>query len=273
MPFITKNNARQLEYQVNNSKVERIMVDDIYKLSLWMLTKKEQQWLGAARMFYENPEFYLNHIYQKIEKKNNPNLVYLPGRPAYHKDKDCIVLNRDYINYEIPLEVIGMGELKVQEFRDWWKSEEQLLKSDPDRFWEKMSIRWLLTNNVRGQEIKADNSGVEAYENYDLSGIEVKIDKLIESMKEIQKNNISLINEYGKKTYKILVTKELEIKNQDDYTLLSDWDNKKSLLKREMRIFFQLRFNPDIEVKESLLESIGYVKCSQCHKNKLILDF
>jgi hypothetical protein len=273
MAFITKNNARQLEYQANRGKIERIMIQDLYKLSLWMLTKKEQQWLGAARMFYENPEFYLKHIYQKSEKKPNLNLVYLPGRPAYHEDKDCVVLNGNYINYEIPFDVIKKGESAVQEFRDWWKSEEQLLNSNPDRFWEKMSIRWLLTSNVNSQQIQANNSGIETYENYDLSETEMKIDKLIRSMEEIRKNNFSLIDEFGKVTYKILVTKEIEIKNLSDQEILSDWDNKKSLLKREMRLFFQLKFNPDIEIKESLLESLGFVKCSRCHKKELMLDF
>ena len=158
MAFITKNNARQLEYQVNRSEIEKIMLDDLYKLSLWMLSKKEQQWLGAARMFYENPEFYVDHIYQKSKIKTDSNMVYVAGSPAYHAKQDCTALKQDYVNYEIPLEIIGRGDDVVREFREWWKSEEQLLNSDASRFFELMSIRWLLINPPRMQSITANNS-------------------------------------------------------------------------------------------------------------------
>lgn len=146
MSYITKNNARQLEFQANRDEIEKIMLEDLYKLSLWMLTKKEQQWLAAARMFYENPEFYINHVYKKIERRDDLSLVYATGSPAYHARQDCSVLTQDYLNYEIPVEIMGRGDNVVYAFREWWKSEEQLLHSNPSRFLEIMSIRWLLQN-------------------------------------------------------------------------------------------------------------------------------
>lgn len=118
MSFITKKNARQLEYQVDRSEIEKIMLDDLYKLSLCMLTKKEKQWLGAARMFYENPEFFVSYIYQKSERKTDLKLVYATGSPVYLASQDCLVLKKDYINYEIPVEIVGRGEDIVQKFRE-----------------------------------------------------------------------------------------------------------------------------------------------------------
>lgn len=272
MSFITKNNARQLEFQVNRSEIEKIMLEDLYKLSIWMLTKKEQQWLAAARMFYENPEFYVNHIYEKAERKADPNHVYVAGSPAYHAKQDCAILKQDYINYEIPIEIIRRGENTVHSFREWWKSEEQLLNSNPSRFLEIMSIRWLLHNPPSLQSITADNSGVETRENPDIASVESEIDELIKSMNEIRRVNPALIKEYGKRTFAIR-SGNVPIGSSSDRSLLNDWDDKKALLKRRLRLFFQLRFNPDLEINGSLLDSLGFKKCKRCHEKEFILPF
>ena len=272
MSFITKNNARQLEYQVNRSEIEKIMLDDLYKLSLWMLTKKEQQWLGAARMFYENPEFYINHIYQKSERKADSNMVYVAGSPAYHAKQDCNALKQDYVNYEIPPEIIGRGDDTVRAFREWWKSEEQLLNSNENRFFELMSIRWLLINPPSKQSVTANNSGVQTLENPDIARVEMEIDEIIKSMNEIRKDNPLLIKDYGKRTFAVR-NGTVSIESASDRKVLDDWDSKKDSLKRKLRLFFQLRFNPDLEISGSLLDSLGFKKCKQCHEREQAFSF
>lgn len=264
MSFITKNNARQLEYQVNRSEIEKIMLDDLYKLSLWMLTKKEQQWLAAARMFYENPGFYVAHIYQKVEKTKTPNLVYFGGPPAYHASQDCEALKQDYVNYEVPVEIMRRGDSVVEEFREWWKSEEQMLSSEPSRFLERMSIRWLLQNPPSLNSITADNSGVKKLENPDISVVEAEIDALIRMMNEIRVANPALIKEYGKRVFAVRQG-ILSVESSTDREVLEKWEDHKTLLKRKLRLFFQLRFNPDLELSGSVLESLGFRKCKRCH--------
>lgn len=272
MAFITKNNARQLEYQVDKSEIEKIMLDDLYKLSLWMLTKKEQQWLGAARMFYENPEFYVDHIYQKLERKTDSNMVYVAGPPAYHAKQDCTALKQDYVNYKVPVEIIGRGDDTVRAFREWWKSEEQLLNSNEGRFFELMSIRWLLINPPSMQSITADNSGIRTLENPDIAGVEMEIDETIKSMNEIRKNNLLLIKDYGKRTFAVRKG-TVSIESTSDRKVLDDWDSKKESLKRKLRLFFQLRFNPDLEISGSVLDSLGFKKCKQCHEREQAFSF
>ena len=264
MSFITKNNARQLEYQVNRNEIEKIVLDDLYKLSLWMLTKKEQQWLAAARTFYENPEFYVAHIYQKVEKTKSPNLVYVGGPPAYHATQECEALKQDYVNYEVPVEIIGRGDNVVEEFREWWKSEEQMLSSNPSRFLERMSIRWLLQNPPSLKSITADNSGVERLENPDIAEVEAEIDALIKMMNQIRVANPALIKDYGKRTYAVRQG-TLSIESATDREILGKWEDSKTVLKRKLRLFFQLRFNPDLELSGSLLDALGFRKCKRCH--------
>jgi hypothetical protein len=271
MSYITKNNARQIQFQVKRSEIEKIALDDLYKLSLWMLTKKEQQWLAAARTFYENPEFYVSHIYQKIEKKDELSLVYFGGAPAYHARKDCEALKQDYINYEIPVEIVSRGESAVHTFREWWVSEKQTLEADPSRFLELMSIRWLLKNPPSLHSISANNSGVKSFENPDIAVVESDIDNLIGSLNEINRANRDLIKDFGRRSFYIK-RGSIEIDSPSDRAVLDDWDSKKSLLKDKLRLFFQLRFNPDLELDGSLLESIGFKRCKRCHEAELIIS-
>lgn len=265
MSFITKNNARQLEYQVDRDEIEKIFIEDLYKLSLWMLNRKEQQWLAAARMFYENPDFYVSHIYKKIERKPNTNLIYAGGTPAYHAKQDCEVLKNDYINYEIPVEIIFRGEETVHDFREWWKSEETLLNSNPERFVEIMSIRWLLQNPPKIQSISANNSGIETHVNPDIGEIESEIDLLIQSMNELRANNPILIRDFGRRSFAVS-NGDVSIDNPTDRAILGEWNKKKELLKNRLRTFFQLRFNPDLELKGAVLDSLGFRACKRCHE-------
>ena len=223
-------------------------------------------------MFYENPEFYVNHIYKKSERQTDPTLVYATGSPAYHASQDCPVLKQDYVNYEIPVEIIGRGEDIVQKFREWWKSEEKLLNSDPSRFLKLMSIRWRLINPPSLQSISVDNSGVKSLENPDIAVIEQEIDELIKSMNDISKNNSVLIKQYGKRTLGIRKG-TIPIECPKDRGILDDWDSKKDELKRKLRLFFQLRFNPDLEISGSVLDSLGFKKCKQCHENRETFSF
>ncbi len=264
MAYITKSNARNLEYQVKRSEIEKIMVDDLYKVSLWMLTKKEQQWLAAARIFYENPKFYIDRIYEKVERTSSGNLVYVSGVPAFHADQQCDVLTRDYLNYVIPEEIVARGEGVVAQFRDWWKGEEELLRSDSSRFLEKMGIRWLLRNPPSVNSIEADNSGVDETENRDLTEVENEINELIALMGEVRSRHGDLIAEFGKRTYAIKQG-TVKIDNQKDKAVLEDWEKKKEKLKGDLRLYFQLRFNPELELQGSVLESLGFKSCAQCH--------
>jgi len=132
-----------------------------------------------------------------------------------------------------------------------------------------MSIRWLLKNPPSLQSITADNSGIEARENPDIAEVEAEIDALIHSMNEIRRSNPVLIKEYGKRTFAVRKG-TLTIDDADDRRMLGEWDEKKDLLKRKLRIFFQLRFNPELELGGALLEALGFKKCKRCHES---IDF
>lgn len=114
------------------------------------------------------------------------------------------------------------------------------------------------------QSITANNSGVKIRENPDISVVEAEIDELIRSMNEISKANLDLIKSFGKRTFAVRKG-AITIDNINDRKILADWDERKSLLKYKLRLFFQLRFNPDLEIKESLLESLGFKRCKRCH--------
>jgi len=127
-----------------------------------------------------------------------------------------------------------------------------------------MSIRWLLKNPPNLQSITADNSGIEERENPDIAEVEAEIDALIQSMNEFRRENPVLIKEYGKRTFAVRKG-TLKIDDAGDRRMLEKWDEQKDLLKRKLRLFFQLRFNPDLEIGGALLEALGFKKCKRCH--------
>lgn len=185
---------------------------------------------------------------------------------------DCTALKQDYVNYEVPVEIIGRGDDTVRAFREWWESEEQLLNSNEGRFFELMSVRWLLINPPSMQSITADNSGIRMLENPDIAGVEMEIDETIKSMNEIRKNNLLLIKDYGKRTFAVRKG-TVSIESTSDRKVLDGWDSKKESLKRKLRLFFQLRFNPDLEISGSVLDSLGFKKCKQCHEREQAFSF
>lgn len=273
MSYITKSNARHLEYQVDRSQIEKLSLEDLYKYSLWMLTKKEQQWLAAARAFYENPEFFIDRIYQKVEIVDNGTLVYVGGTPAYHASQDCEVLLRDYHNYVIPAEILDRGDKDkqvLQRFREWWKLKEQLLHSNPRQFLIDMELQWKLRNPPSIRSIEANNSGVERHANRDIAEVEADIDSLIESMKELRSQEPDLIKKYGEKTFLLKKNSFLDMENQDNRELLERWHEMKESLKDNLRIFFQLRFNPDLKLDGSLLSALGFKACTRCHEMGIV---
>ena len=102
----------------------------------------------------------------------------------------------------------------------------------------------------------------------------MEIDKTITSMNEIRKNNIPLIKEYGRMTFAVLKgTFSIEAVSESDKKILVDWDKKKELLKHKLRLFFQLRFNPDLEISGSVLDSLDFKKCKQCHGREQPFSF
>lgn len=263
--FITAANAKKLEFNLDSDEARKLYIDDLYKLSLWMLSRREREWLAAVRVLYANPEFYIQRFYKTHVSDTNQSSdwVYIDqGRPAFHKDNSCDKLLSDYKNYKIPPEITHRGDEEKERFRMWF-DENRMYLDRPQLFITRMENDFSLKNPPRIEEFEKANSGVEIIENLPLDDIQNRIDKQIAAMKHQRDRNPSIISEYGMQTH--LVKKEIiKITDPGAKNVLDKWHKAKQDLKTDLRTYFKIRFNPDLEFQADLLKTVGFHACSSC---------
>jgi hypothetical protein len=262
--FITAANAKRMEMGLDPEKAKKLYIEDLYKLSLWMFSVPERRWLAAARMFYQNPEFYLKCFYKKIEPHTGKesDWVFVGVTPAYHFDADCVKLHSDYTNFKIPPEIVGRGEDEKQKFREWF-IENQDLMEDSTKFINKITARFMLRNPPRIEEFQKGNSGIVAEENLPLVDISARIDERLHRMKMQRDQNPMLIDKYGMQTH-LVRSGKVDVEDLLDRQLLDSWHEAKNALKTDLRTYFKLKFNPDLEFQDDLLQSVGFRPCKSC---------
>lgn len=272
--FITQANAKKIEMGVDRDKLNKLYVDDLFHMSLWMLSKKEQGWLAALKMLYQNCEFFLQEFYSKIEaeKYRDSDWVFMSEYgPAYHENASCEKLHSDYLNYKIPPEICHRGTAEKDRFREWFKVNQHFLDENPTRFLTRLELDFKLRNIGRIEEFKANNSGVEQFDNLPLEELGEMIEIQLNSMKAFYDDNFALLKNNGIKSYYILKdfnsAKSREEKAQFDnksIKVLKKWQDKKDELKTKLKTYLKVRFNPDLSFERHLLDQLGFHCCSYC---------
>ncbi|WP_139462089.1 hypothetical protein [Aeromonas veronii] len=265
--FITTANAKRMEMGLDPEKAKKLYLEDLYELSLWMLSAPERRWLAAARMFYQNPEFYIQNVYKKVEPqlKNESDWVFVAGSPAYHLDSSCEKLRADYSNFKIPVEIVDRGEDEKQKFRDWFIENQQFLE-DSTKFINKMTARFMLRNPPRIEEFQKENSGIVIEENPSLVDIQDRINTNLKKMKELRDQYPSLITEYGMQTH-LIRNGNVQIDDPAYKKILDSWHEAKDILKKDLKTYFKVKFNPDLAFQDDLLQSVGFRPCKSCSKS------
>jgi hypothetical protein len=149
----------------------------------------------------------------------------------------------------------------------------ELLDKDPDEFIKKLAIRWNLHRSL--SEIKIQNSGIQEFQNLNLSEIESQIDELIGRAAEFYKNNkdkqplITRIqkwkyNEYSEDLYKLNVC-NLSPEEHHDFCI-NYYRNFKKPVQELLFNYLRIKFNPELKFSGELLQSLNFRPCSFCCK-------
>ena len=177
MAYITIANANSIIFKSDLKQVD--FKKQLYKIPIYFFNNYEKNALLAFRELLSDPERYFTEIYKPYKAIDTYTLVFEGRRPAYHNDPNCIRLNSDFENYEIPQEIQSQGTNKVQEFRLWFSQVMHLLEDRPDAFVARMQAKWGILTNVN--TIVLENSGNTHVENYSIEDLEPKIDSLIKN--------------------------------------------------------------------------------------------
>ena len=100
--------------------------------------------------------------------------------------------------------------------------------------------------------------------------LEANIDHLvqeIESFKTTSEETRECINKHGHSTHLI---NKIRFNNDNEKKILEEWHQYKLDLKARLEIFYKVKFNPDLKYNSKLLESLGFQKCSLCHRKEML---
>lgn len=268
--YITSANAKKIEQNINPDKARTLYLDEIYHLSLWMFSIKEREWLAAAKTFYQNPEFYIQRFYEKIDAGSNKETEFVwvgSNSPAYHRKSSCKYLHSDFKNYLIPPEISQRGEGEKNRFRSWFEENAKSFDlDDPSRIQAlcaRIKLQFNLANPPNMQAFEKRNSGVDEFDNISIQELEKTIDEKIKEMNSLATTKRKIIGEYGRRCHLVL-KKELKIENASDDAFLREWCQQKKDLHQTLKTYFKIRFNPDLEFKAELLDAIGFHECREC---------
>jgi hypothetical protein len=272
MAYITSSNAKKIVQ--NLDLTNNTFSGYLYKRQINFFNRLEQNLVLAYKHFIENPEQFLTSKYVKLNKAiDTHKWVFEGGAPAFHRTSDCVKLNAEYFNLEIPKFIRARGYDAVQEFRSWVQNNSYLLRD------HKLDIFFMRLRSKYGQQIGnnpkaifADNSGVESFDNLNLEELEDRIDTLLEEQKAYYFQHRDVLCKFSRKTF--LAYRDDPIsENNTDYTdselkaFLRDYNKtyKKPLIKL-LYHYHRIKLNPELELSGKLLEQLNFKPCSCCHK-------
>lgn len=273
MAFITSHNANKLVVRNNFKEVN--LFGEIYKYKIYLFSKHETNSLLAIQELFKDPQKYFNQIYNPIVTYDTKKYIFKEKKPGYHSFSDCKLLNADFTNFLLPLEIIERGDEEIEKFRNWFIENYNLLE-DPAKFTMRLELAFKIKYNPKA--INYINSGIEEHENLTIQEIENRIDDLLKAAGkyyyESQKNT-TILKIFGKIsgcafTNTSLYKNYTGYSNEEVIDFLKEYHMKfKVPLKKWLIEYYRVKLNPDLQFAENILESLGFKKCGCCKKKEL----
>ena len=257
--YITKSNFERIANK-KRLEVEQGDFEDLYDSSLsFMLTAPELRGLYNYREFLKNPNLFV----QALEKNNNQtgmDWVWEGSAPAFHCNESCDRLHSDYINVEIPPEIMDRGNHEIEKYRSFVEANSELLKSDDSRFLKRLEAQFFLKNPPK--TIKGSNSGTTNIKNFDLIELKDSIEKVLRdavSFSNKDEETSKIIRDKGYGTNRV---KEAKVSGHPLFV----WHKYKVELKRLLKCYYSSKYNREFKFKSSILGQLGFKACVCCKK-------
>ncbi|MFA9221003.1 MAG: hypothetical protein ACEQSL_07440, partial [Sediminibacterium sp.] len=254
MAFITKSNSNKIIRKIDFS-TDQTFLGSIYKKPIDFFSSKEKNQILGYKELVQHPEQFIDSIYQKLTKKDNSDLIFDGGNPAYHNDSNCERIKSDYINFKIPEEIILRGEDIKREFRSWFKDNLALLNSDKELFQYHLQMKFGLTEIINPIEMK--NGGVDFQENLNLEELESRIEQYLKDSDDLYNSSDSemklIIDKFKQKTW-LAYSKSPVFGNSTRYSddelkmFMRQYDTKfKKPVYELLQHYYRVLYNPDLK--------------------------
>jgi hypothetical protein len=270
--YITRANLNR--HVLWKSKMNHLdLSGEIYKVAISYFNRLEKNQLLAVQELLENPKNYFDKIYVPFVPKDTYTLVYEEQQPAFHTSVECPMLQSDYKNYEIPNEIRDRGVQAVVEFREWFKTVEHLVDTQPDVFVFRLEQKYGIVTNVNAIDIK--HTPARSISNQSYESIEKEIDNLLTEAGEFvskSERNSNILNSFAKLAFKWSDPSPI-IPNNTGYADLEVKDvlrefelSYKNPLKKMLIEYYQYKLNPTLGMAKSVMEALGFRLCGGCER-------
>lgn len=234
-------------------------------------------------------EIKISEFYKEIEEpKDTYRYIYPEKRPAYHSDRNCPALKSNFKPYVIPREIQDQGKEKVEEFRQYWRDNENLIEEKPEIFQKRINEHFKIEATIKSYEIEGrSNSGVHRItDNRSVQEINENIFELYKEMiksitlkdsQEIDRNvkgrrlGICILLGYLSwisETDKDIDEDKLRSFTQEEVKeVLGILHKYKKLIVRELETLYMRSYISDLDFDQKLLDSLGFIPCYVCFIN------
>ncbi len=128
MAYLTKYNLSKLcqKLQTKDEISLDMFLEHIYedKEISYILNKREIEYLFVYKMLLDDENKFILEYYNEVpEKEDTKNMVFSKGgKMKYHLSNSCSLLKKDFLDFNIPEDIKSIGDDAVEEYREWFKS-------------------------------------------------------------------------------------------------------------------------------------------------------
>ena len=245
---------------------------DLFDLDLSYFAKNEREALIISDHLFRNiSNINKNMIFKQI-KREESHWVYKLSMPAYHADRHCPNLEKEFNNIRIPS---SLNPTQAKEYRQFFIDNKDRYGNkagliEPRVFARKLKEKFNLNENLDEllenhilPEIR-ENSGVECI-NITLEQFIGEINELINIFKNfIREEQVSA--SFSRRSW--LSTKEdSELSKEERESMQKVYEQKRIICARILAFHFQHFEKEGFNISENLLEMLGFQACPNCCKH------
>nr|WP_314401814.1 hypothetical protein [uncultured Aggregatibacter sp.] len=245
---------------------------DLFDLDLRYFTKNEREALIISDHLFRNiSNINKNMIFKQI-KREESHWVYKLSMPAYHADRDCPNLAKEFNNIRIPS---SLNPTQAKEYRQFFIDNKDRYGNkagliEPRVFARKLKEKFNLNENL--DELLENHILPEIRENSGVECINITLEQFIDEINELINIFKNFIREeqvsasFSRRSW--LSTKEdSELSKEERESMQKVYEQKRRICARILAFHFQHFEKEGFNISENLLEMLGFQACPNCCKH------
>ena len=245
---------------------------DLFDLDLSYFTKNEREMLIISDHLFRNiSNINKNMIFKQI-KRAESQWVYKLSVPAYHADRYCPNLEKEFNNIRIPS---SLNPTQAKEYRQFFIDNKDRYGNkagliEPRVFARKLKEKFNLSEDL--DELLENHILPEIRENSGVECVKITVEQFIGEINElidIFKNFISeeqVSASFSRRSW--LSTKaDSELSKEERESMQKVYEQKRRICARILAFHFQHFEKEGFNISENLLEMLGFQACPNCCKH------